>query len=146
MTDFVDKISLVGNTDVLIIDRYVNTLRHFRSLEALINQIDGKIKITLVTQEPYKQSDKEIDQIKSLCRKYEVKVINKIKNEIPHDRLWRIDRSWFTLSKSIDFIKHYGNLKVEVEPVFVTPITLKILKSQLKALLRKYNDTDYSYS
>ena len=63
LTEFVDKISLVGNTDVLIIDRYVNTLRHFRSLEALINQIDGKIKITLVTQEPYKQSPKDIAHI-----------------------------------------------------------------------------------
>lgn len=138
LTDFVDKISLVENADVLIIDRYINTLRHFLSLEGLIGQIDGKCKVTLVTQEPYNQSPKEIDQIDSLCRKYEVKVINKIKNEIPHDRLWRINRSWFTLSKSIDFIKHDGNLKeIKVEPLFVTPITFEDIEIAAQSIIKE---------
>lgn len=138
LTELVDKISLVGNADVLIIDRYVNTLRHFRSLEGLIGQIDGKCKVTLVTQEPYNQSPKEIDQIESLCRKYDVKVIKKRKTEIPHDRLWRIDKSWFTLSKSIDFIKHRVNLReIEIEPVFVTPITFEDIEIAAQSIIKE---------
>lgn len=138
LTEFVDKISLVRNTDVLIIDRYVNTLRHFRSLEALINQIDGKCKITLVTQEPYKQSDKQIEQIDILCKKYEVRVIKKRKNEIPHDRLWRINGLWFTLSKSIDFIKNVGSLReIEIEPVFVTPITFEDIEIAAQSIIKE---------
>ncbi|MBI9109366.1 MAG: hypothetical protein JEZ04_21655 [Spirochaetales bacterium] len=90
---------------LLIIDRYVNTLRHFQSVEAMLSPYNGRIETTIVSQEYYKTTAHEQNLIKEICEVNNIKRIIREKTAIPHDRYWILDKKiFYNFSKSVDFI------------------------------------------
>jgi len=102
---FDSKLGFNNVNTLIIIDRYINTLYHFKSLKALLQDYDIKKNIILFSTKDYKTSQNEQKYIKEICDQFHIKRAVMEKNDIPHDRYWRLDDLFFSVTKSIDFIQ-----------------------------------------
>jgi len=87
--------------ELIIIDRYVNTLRHFEILERVLEKLNHP-KVTLYTTKVYDNNQQKINKIIEKS-----KIIRKIKekNEIPHSRYWIFNKkSFYKCAESLDGI------------------------------------------
>lgn len=100
-----DQLGLGKASELIILDRYINTEHHFKSLAAILNCYPN-IQIKIATTENYQAKKSSINAITKIIEQYGIQRIIKPKNEIPHDRHWVIDKKDYWLcSKSIDFIE-----------------------------------------
>ena len=84
---------------LIIVDRYVNTIRHFRKLEKILERLSFP-EVILITQKVYRDSEnKEIDEI---IKKLGIKRVIKEKNEIPHSRWWIVNDNFYKTSDSLE--------------------------------------------
>jgi len=122
-----------------IIDRYINTKRHFDSLIKLQEAFD--LDITIFTTDIYdnKCSKKDKNSISKKIRKTNINRNILLKKQLPHDRYWKIDDNIYSLSKSIDFIQTFDN-GINIKQIFIDKRNIKDIDSSAKKLLEQENE------
>ncbi len=90
--------------ELIIVDRYINTIRHFKVLEEVVRNLNYP-KITIITTKIYNSNDKqEIDEIISSNN---ITRIIKEKYELPHSRYWVFnDDVFYKVGESLDSIQN----------------------------------------
>ena len=99
--DVFKELPLQHAKQLLILDRYINSKRHFKALEKL-QETFPNLSIAVVSMEDYKSQDSEF--IQSILSKYDIKRLVKGKKNVPHDRHWKIDNHIYVCTKSMDFL------------------------------------------
>ncbi len=101
--DFQDKFH-IDIKELIIVDRYINTIRHFKILEEVVRNLNYP-KITIITTKIYNSNDEqEIDEIMS---NYNITRIIKEKYELPHSRYWVFnDDVFYKVGESLDSIQN----------------------------------------
>jgi len=109
--DFFQKFHIEYPNELIIVDRWIVNLDQYRGLEKIIEAF-GNPKVTIITQKVKdKKNNKLIEKIIERCG---IKVIQKDKKDIVHQRYWIFDNEHiYQTSESFDFIK-INNEKVDV--------------------------------
>jgi hypothetical protein len=109
--DFFQKFHIEYPNELTIVDRWIVNLDQYRGLEKIIEAF-GNPKVTIITQKVKdKKNNKLIEKIIERCG---IKVIQKDKKDIVHQRYWIFDNEHiYQTSESFDFIK-INNEKVDV--------------------------------
>lgn len=111
---------------LVIIDRYLNTIRHFSILEDILTKLD-KPSLYIFSMENYRDEAQEIEHI---IKQYDICRIIKNKNEIEHDRYWIInDNLFYKTGKSLDGIHKTSFDLYEKETIErIAPGVIKLLE------------------
>ncbi len=101
--DFFQKFHLEYPSELIIIDRWIVNLEHYKGLEKIID-VFGHPKVKIITQ---KVKDKKNNQlIEKIIERCGIEVIKKEKKDIVHQRYWIFDNEHiYQTSESLDFIK-----------------------------------------
>ena len=99
--DFENTFGVIGN--LVIIDRYINTTRHFDILKDILEKVANP-NSTIYTTDIYKQDEK--NRIETIINELGINRIVKEKNELPHARYWIIDNNIYKVSESLDGINN----------------------------------------
>jgi hypothetical protein len=132
---FNHNLSLDNVNNLVIIDRYINTKRHFEALAILLAHYENlNIKI-------FSQASKTDNAfIQQVCESYKVERVIKNKHEIPHDRHWILDEQIYNVSKSIDFINVKTNGNINIEHTLFTLVDKSESEQQVQKLLGEVNE------
>ncbi len=113
---------------LIIVDRYVNAIRHFRKLEKILERLSFP-EVILITQKVYRDSEnKEIDEI---IKKLGIKRVIKEKNEIPHSRWWIVNDNFYKTSDSLEQENTSFDL-YDMDEAFKSSKELKKILEELK--------------
>ena len=101
--DFNNKFN-IEIEELIIVDRYINTIRHFNILEKISEKFNNP-KIKIITTRINKfQEKKKIDEI---IENNNISRIVKIKDELPHSRYWILNNDLFyKVGESLDSIRN----------------------------------------
>ena len=112
---------------LVIIDRYLNTIRHFSILKDILTKFD-KPSMTIFSMENYRREAAE--EIEDIIKQYDICRIIKNKNEIEHDRYWIInDNLFYKTGKSLDGIHKTSFDLYEKETIEkIAPGVIKLLE------------------
>lgn len=123
LSDVLNFLNLANATNLIILDRYINTPRHFNALFAIKKNFPD-LSITIVSTDFYNSNEKEEDNILKECKMQLINIIIKTKNDIPHDRYWKVNEQIYTVSKSIDFISVEED-KIAISHTVFTPLAFE---------------------
>ncbi len=132
--DALDELHLGQQSNLTIIDRYINTKRHFEVL-FLLKSFYGNLDIKIISTSNYKTSQTDNKFIEDGCKTYSIERIIKSKKDIPHDRYWKMDDTIYNVSKSIDFIKLAENGNCNLKHTIFTLLDIDEVEQQAKELL-----------
>ena len=135
LTTVLNPLGLEKAQKLTIIDRYINTKRHFEII-FMLAAIYEHLEISIVSLENHQQSDKEF--IDKGCATYSINRQIKRKQNIPHDRHWKMDGHIFLVSKSIDFIKLNPTGSCNTQHTIFTPLSFSEIEKQAQDLLGEY--------
>lgn len=89
---------------LVIIDRYINTIRHFNILEEISKNLNNP-KVTIITTRIFDFKDKK--NIDKIISNNNINRIIKTKDELPHSRYWVLNNDLFyKVGESLDSIKN----------------------------------------
>ncbi|MEA2099972.1 MAG: hypothetical protein U9P72_07570 [Campylobacterota bacterium] len=110
--DFFNKFHIEFPQELIIVDRWIVNLVQYKGLEKILEAL-GNPSVTIVTQ---KVQDKKNDKlIVKIIENNNIKIIEKPKSEIVHQRYWIFDKEHIYLtSESLDFI-HVDKEQVNVK-------------------------------
>lgn len=135
---FNNTIHLHKAKSLLIIDRYINTLRHFKSLKELLKPYKGQMEVKIITTDYYEATNDEILEIEEICSSYRIDRIVRSKSNIPHDRFWIVDnKQYYTVSKSIDFIRVGNDGNINLKHTYFHTIDVNNSEPQVKVLIEE---------
>jgi hypothetical protein len=128
--DFKNKFNFEEIKSLIIIDRYINTLRHFEILEKILNDLENP-HIKIHTTKIYKKS--ELDKINKIINKNNIERIEKTKKELPHDRYWIInDKFIYKTGSSLDGMENCSFDLYKEEDIRETePILYNIIAGEM---------------
>lgn len=100
--DFFSKFHLSYPEELIIVDRWIVNLAQFKGLEKILEAL-GNPKITIVTQQVQDKKNNQI--IAKIIERNNIKIIEKSKSNIVHQRYWIFDNEHiYQTSESLDFI------------------------------------------
>lgn len=103
MEDFSNKFQL-NVKDLVIMDTYLNTKRHFSILDTILKKLDNP-NVTIFTTDDYFKS--ETKEINDYINQNKIKRVVKNRKEIEHDRYWVVNNNLiYKTGKSLDGINN----------------------------------------
>jgi len=139
INDALESLSLETATRLIIIDRYINSKRHFEALFDL-KKTFRHLDISITSMNEYKSTSSDTQFIKEGCDKYQIDRNIASKQDIPHDRHWKIDNKIYNVTKSLDFIKTTNNGYCNVKQTIYIPLDIIDVEPLAKELLGVSNE------
>lgn len=103
--DFVQKFNIELPKELIMVDRWIVNLKHFKALEKVLIAF-GEPNITIITQKINEKNSKNKNEIKEIIERNKIKIIEKEKKEIVHSRYWIFDnQKFYKTNNSLDVFK-----------------------------------------
>ena len=132
--DFFQKFHLEYPSELIIVDRWIVNLEHYKGLEKII-EVFGQPEVKIITQKVKdKKNNQLIEKIKTRCG---IEVIEKDIKDIVHQRYWIFNNEHiYQTSESLDFIKIAGE-KIDISYTTFSQFEKKDLDPKLLAMEMK---------
>lgn len=139
IVEVLNPLQLGEAASLIIIDRYINTKRHFEVLALLQSSFDN-LDISITTMKEFRQDKLDRTFITETLNQGNIQRTIKDKRDIPHDRYWKIDDVIFNVSKSLDFMKMNRDKTCDIGHTIFTQLGEDEVEPQAKALLGGQDD------
>jgi hypothetical protein len=127
-------LNLHQSNELTIVDRYINTKRHFEVLFFLKENYEN-LSISVKCQPEYRVSSDDSRFIRTRCEDLSINREIHPVSDVPHDRVWKIDSNYFNVSKSLDFIELNRDGTCNLKQTLFVPIKANELETQATQLL-----------
>jgi hypothetical protein len=131
-SDFFDKFNMPCPLELIIVDRWIVNLAQYQGLDKIIDTFNNP-KVTIFTQNV--QDKKNNTLINKIIKKHNIKIIEKTKKEIVHQRYWIFDNNYiYQTTESLDFITIKDNI-IDIKYITFKQFEEKDLDTKLLELV-----------
>lgn len=134
-----EDLNLESASHLTILDRYINTTRHFEVLFDMKNAFNN-LDISITSMAEHKPTSNDSLFISNGCKEHNIDRNISSRHDVPHDRHWKIDNKIYIVSKSLDFMTKISNGHYKVKQTIFTPLDISEIEPLAKRLLGGQNE------